>query len=102
MSNREDILAPWPSNPWLLYLTEGHATPCVNGDEWLAEWTRRVRKIEFGDGTPRQRRKALDRLLAANAPAFRAIIQHSSVGVVLDATEEVIKTDMRMLKAIDA
>jgi hypothetical protein len=92
MSNREDTSAPWPSNPWLLYLTEGHATPCVNGDDWLAEWTRRVRKIEFGDGTPQQRCAAFDRLLAVNAPAFRTIIQHGLVGTALDATEEVIKT----------
>jgi hypothetical protein len=87
------------TDPWMLYTSNGHTTPCADHDDWLAEWRRRVRDIEFGDGTPQQRRKVLDRLMAANAPVFRAVIQHGSSSVALDATEAVILADMRLSDA---
>jgi hypothetical protein len=78
MNVHKSTPTPWPGKSWLLYSIDGHITPCVDGEDWLTEWIRRVRRIEFGDGTPQQRCIEIDRLLTANASAFRATIQHGS------------------------
>jgi hypothetical protein len=97
-----DTPTPWPDNPWVLYSVDGHATPSVDRDDWLTEWRRRVGDIETAPLTPQQKRADLDRLLAANACAFRAVIQHGSVLAALDATEIVSAADMRLSKVYSA
>jgi hypothetical protein len=41
-----DTPTPWPDNPWVLYSVDGHTTPCVDRDDWLTEWRRRIGDIE--------------------------------------------------------
>lgn len=83
-------------SPWVVVDRSGLETVCADRASWLAEWRHRVRAIEAADRPVQLRREGLDRMLAANAYAFRALVNHGALGAVVEVTGLAASADSRL------
>jgi hypothetical protein len=82
--------------PWVIADRTGHATVCGTRVDWLAEWRGRIRAIEAADRPVQHRREGLDRMLMANAGAFRTLLQHGALDAVIEVTGAAAAADGRL------
>ena len=83
-------------SPWILADRSGFETVCGGRAEWLAEWRHRVCAIEAADRPVDLRRAGLERMLTANASAFRALMEYGAFDAVLDVTAAICAADTRL------
>ena len=83
-------------SPWVIIDRSCFETVCAGRGEWLTEWRHRIRAIEAADRPIQRRREGLDRMLAANACAFRALVKHGALDAVLDVTGAAAAADARL------
>ena len=72
-------------SPWVMADRTGGVTVHNIRADWLAEWRHRIHAIEAADRPVHLRREGLDRMLAANATAFRALIEYGGLDAVIEA-----------------
>ena len=68
-------------------------------DEWLAAWKAKVEAVEAAPNSVAGRRAVPERMLAANADAFRAIQRHGTGVAVIEATGLAAAADGRLASA---
>jgi hypothetical protein len=85
-------------HPWVICGRDGSVVFCETRADWLAEWHHRIRGIEAAFRPVARRREGLERALAVNAAAFRALVQYGAADAVLDTTEAVVEADMRLAR----
>src|SRR4051794_12547593 len=83
-------------SPWVIADRTGHVAVCDTRADWLTEWRHRIREIEAADRPAELRREGLERMLAANAGAFQALIEHGALDAVIEVTGAVAAADARL------
>ena len=83
-------------SPWVITDRTGGTTECATRADWLAEWRHRIRALETADRPVQFRREGLERMLAANAGAFQALLKHGALDAVLDVTGTAAAADARL------
>ena len=83
-------------SPWVILDRTGGTTECATRADWLAEWRHRIHALEAADRPAELRREGLERLLAANAGAFQALLEHDALDAVLDVTGAAAAADARL------
>jgi hypothetical protein len=83
-------------SPWVIADRTGHVTVCDTRADWLAEWRHQVCMIEAADRPFELRRTGLERMLAANTTAFRALTEHGALDAVLEVTAAAAAADARL------
>jgi hypothetical protein len=83
-------------SPWVVVDRSGFETVCAGRAEWLAEWRHRIRAIEAANRPVQRRREGLDRMLVANAAAFRALVKHGALESVIEITGAAAAADARL------
>ena len=78
---------------WAIVGSDGQATEYRDGTEWLDHWRHRVDGIETAAFPVAARRRALERLLQANAAVLRAMERRGRVALALDATAAAAQAD---------
>ena len=81
---------------WIIMDRTGGTTECATRADWLSEWRHRIHAIETADRPAELRREGLERMLAANAGAFRAVAEHGALDAVLDVTGAAAAADARL------
>ena len=64
--------------------------------DWLVEWRHRIHVIETADRPAELRREGLERMLAANASTFQALLELGAPDAVLDVTGAAAAADARL------
>ena len=82
--------------PWIIKDRTGGTTECATRVDWLSEWRHRIHAIEAADRPAELRREGLERMLAANAGAFRSLVEHGALDAVLDVTGAAAVADARL------
>ncbi|MCB4825494.1 hypothetical protein [Roseicella aerolata] len=82
--------------PWVIVDRTGGETVCETRADWIAEWRRWLALMERADRPAQQRREGLERALAANAGAFRGLVEHGALDAVLEVTGAAAAADARL------
>jgi hypothetical protein len=81
---------------WAIVGSGGDVTEYRTADEWLDHWRHRVDGIETAEFPIAARRRALERLLEANAEVLRRMEKRGSIAASLDATAAAAQADGRL------
>ena len=84
---------------WVIVGRDGRREAHGTRDEWLAAWKAKVAAVEAAPNSVAWRRAVLERMLAANADAFRAIQRHGAGVAVIEATGLAAAADGRLASA---